>query len=215
MYHQPYYLSKQNQNQNESYIRLLHAAPQAPAVDVYANNNLIAENLRYSNFTEYISVLPGRYNIQVYPAGRKRNPIINTSLNIPKNTIFTVAAIGQLPNISLLPIEDPRIPIRANRSYVRTAHLSPNAPEVNITQENNLLLFKNIGYKEVSNYSSLRPGTYSFEVKPTATGETVLYVPNARLIRDRFYTLYIIGLAGDNPPLQMLIPLDGNSYLRF
>ncbi|WP_018248031.1 DUF4397 domain-containing protein [Orenia marismortui] len=213
MYHEPYYLN--TDNDAKAYIRILHAAPQAPAVDVYANNNLIAQNLSYRNFTDYISVMPGRYNIKVYPAGKKRNPVIDTSVNIIENTISTVAAIGQSPNLSLLPIEEPRIPIRPNRAYVRAAHLSPNAPSVNVTQENNVILFRDIGYKEVTDYISLRPGTYTFEVKPTGSDQTVLYVPNARLTGNRFYTLYIIGLVGETPPLQMLIPLDGNSYLRF
>ncbi|PRX28607.1 uncharacterized protein DUF4397 [Orenia metallireducens] len=213
MYHEPYYLI--NENNAQAYIRILHAAPKAPAVDIYANDNLIAENLKYRNFTEYISVMAGRYNIKVYPAGKKTAPVIDTSVNIISNTISTIAAIGEFPKLSLLPVEEPRIPIRPNRAYIRVAHLSPNAPNVNISQENGILLFENIAYKEVTDYLSLRPETYTFEVKSLGSDKTILYVPNARLTRDRFYTLYIIGLLRDTPPLQMLIPLDGNSYLRF
>jgi len=213
MYHEPYYLN--NQEESKAYIRILHASVNAPAVDIYANNDLIAENLKYGEFTDYISVMTGRYNIKVYPANKTKNPLIDTSFNVISNTITTIAAIGEFPDISLLPIEDPRIPIRPNRAYVRVAHLSPNAPNLNLSQEDGILLFKNIAYKEVSDYLSLRPITYNFKIKPIGSDKTLLYVPNARLTRDRFYTLYIIGLVGANPPLQMLIPLDGNSYLRF
>ncbi|OCL25504.1 hypothetical protein U472_14270 [Orenia metallireducens] len=213
MYHKPYYLS--NQDETKAYIRILHASPNAPAVDIYANNDLIAENLKYGEFTDYISVMTGRYNIKVYPANKKQDPIIDTSLNVISNTITTVAVIGEFPNISLLPIEDPRIPIRPNRAYIRVVHLSPNAPNINVSQENDMLLFKSVAYKEATDYLSLRPVTYNFKVKPIGSNKTILYVPNAKLTRDRFYTLYIIGLVGDTPPLQMLIPLDGNSYLNF
>src|SRR6056297_2792314 len=195
MYHQPYYAP--NNCSKNSYIRVLHASPDAPAVDVYANNNLIAKNLKYSKFTEYISVMPGNYNIKVFPANTKSNPVIDTSLNIPANKIYTVAAIDKLANISLYPIEDPRLHPSRTRAYVRFVHLSPNAPNVDITLPNGYPLFKDVGYKEVTKYIPLRPKTYTIEARPSGSDEVVLYVPNIKLSPNKFYTIYAIGLVGD------------------
>lgn len=81
-----------------SYIRVLHAVPNAPSVDVYANDNLIAEELPYKGFTEYLQVPSGPYNVKIYPSGERVNPVLDTELMIPSNTINTVAAIGLLPD---------------------------------------------------------------------------------------------------------------------
>jgi hypothetical protein len=197
-----------------SYIRVFHASPDAPAVDVYANNNIIARGLSYRNFTEYFQVVPGNYNITVYPAGQLTNPVLVTNANIPSGTIHTAAAIGRLSDISLFLVPEPIIPIPPNKLFIRFVHLSPNAPNVDIALPNGNILFRNIGYKQITNYLSVDPNTYTIEVRPTGTNTTVLYVPNITLYPNRFYTFYAIGLANDSPPLQVLIPLDGNSYIK-
>ena len=204
----------QPQPEPDSYIRVLHASPDAPPVDIYVNNNLVASNLAYQGFTPYLSLFTGRYNIKVFAAGTRTNPVINTNVNIPPNSIFTVAAVGKLRDISLLPILEPRMRIPSGRLNVRFAHLSPDAPRVDVRLGDGTMLFSNVAFKEVTNYLLVNPGTYTFQVFLAGTNERVLHVPNITLKANRFYTIYAVGLAAGNPPLQVLIPLDGNSYLR-
>ncbi len=214
------YLQNINQNwysmQREatSYLRVFHASPDAPPVDVYANGTKLATNISYGGFTEYMPVPAGRYNVRVFPVGQTLNPVINTDVDIAPGTIITVAAVGRLADIELLPVHDPVILIPPGMANLRFGHLSPNAPAVDIVLPDGTKLFTNVGYKQVTNYVPAYPGTYSIFVRPAGTGQNVLYVPNINLSGDRFYTIYAIGLVGETPPLQVVIPLDGNSYIR-
>lgn len=198
----------------QSYIRLLHASPGAPAVDIYANGKIIGRNLAYQGFTDYFAVAPGRYNIRVFPAGTMANPVLDTVLDVPPRSINTVAVIGQLPDIGVTVVPEPVMPIPKGKLKIRFAHLSPNAPRVDITLPDGTVLFRDVGYREVTDYIEVNPGTYTLQARPTGTDQVVLYVPNVTLKQDRFYTVYAVGLAGGNPPLQVLIPLDGNSYIK-
>lgn len=197
-----------------TYLRVFHASPDAPPVDVYFNNRLAVSNLAYRSFTEYLPVPAGVSNVKVYPAGRTTNPVINTNINIPPKTILTVAAINELENLALYAIEDTPMPIPMGKTYVRVGHLSPNAPAVDVRLPNGRDLFKDIEYKEISDYKLVEPGTYTLDLYVTGTDNRVLHVPNINLKPNRFYTVYAIGLAGETPPLQVVIPLDGNSYLK-
>ncbi len=197
-----------------SYARILHAAPNAPAVDVYANGTQIASNLPYTGFTEYLAIVPGQYNIKVYPAGQTNTPVINTSITVPPNSIYTVAAIGQLPNIELYPILEPIMAIPQGKVLVRAAHLSPNAPAVDVTLPDGTPLFTDVKYKDVTNYLAVDPGTYTLQVRLAGTDTVVLTIPNIQLHPNRFHTVDVVGLAGGTPGLQALIPLDGNSYIN-
>lgn len=196
-----------------SHIRLLHASPNVPAVDVYANGNLIARNLNYRQFTEYFAIPGGSYNIVVFPAGQTANAILNTIINIPGGTIFTIAVIGLASSITLLPVEDPRMPIPPGKLMLRFVHLSPNTPNVDITTQRGAVIFRNIGYQGITQYIPVNPGTYTFNLMIAGTGQRILYVPNIILAGGRFYTIYAIGLAAGVPSLQVLIPLDGNTYI--
>ncbi len=196
---------------NDSYVRILHASPDAPAVDIYANGNLVAKNLAYRQLTNYVPVKPGEYNIQVFPAGQRQNPVINTNIEVPPESSFTIAAVGKLSDISLLPIMEAYMPMIDRRtSYVRFAHLSPNAPAVDITTPDGTVLFSDISFKEVSDYIPLPPGNYTLQVKPTGTDQVVLTVPGIRLAPGTIYTIFATGLVGDKPPLDALLAIDGD-----
>lgn len=201
------------QGSDISYIRILHAVPNAPAVDVYANEKLIAQNLSYRGFTVYTPVPAGRYNISILPTGQTTSPVLNTTTEISPRTIYTVAATGLLPEISLFPVVDPVMPKTPGKAMVRFVHLSPNAPAVDIRLPDGTILFSNVSYRQVTNYIPVNQGEYILEARPTGTNQVVLYVPNISLQRDNFYTVYAVGLAGGSPPLQVLIPLDGNTYI--
>jgi hypothetical protein len=196
-----------------SYLRVLHSSPKSPAVDVYINDMLKFRNLTYGAFTDYIKVMTGNYNVKLYAAGTKVSPVLNKNVFVPPEKIYTLAAIGLLPNIDILPVLEPKIDNPSDMVYIKFAHLSPNAGAVDIALPDGKILFKNINYKQLTDYIEVPAGTYALEVRPTGTTTVALYVPNIRLRPQRFYTVYAIGLAGDKPGLQALIPLDGSSYL--
>ncbi len=198
-----------------TYVRLLHAIPNAPAVDVYLNEDLVVEGLAYSKFTSYLTVEPGDYVVEIFPTGTGDMPLIRTELSLPDKKIFTVAAIGLPTSSSLYPIEDPMIQLEKGKLGLRFGHLSPDAPPVDIQTDNGDILFNNVSYKQVTDYQILDPETYTVNVVPTGTNNSVLMVPNVKLRKNRFYSIYAIGLVGDQPYLQVVIPLDGNSYLTF
>lgn len=198
-----------------SYIRVLHASPNTPAVDIYVNNRQTFRNVTFKKFTDYVNLPTGLYNIKVFTAGTMINPIINTSLFIPGGIIYTVAITDTLPNIHLFPILDVRRPIIQGKTLVRFVHLSPDAPNMDITLPNGTVLFRNIGYKGVTRYISVNPEQYTLEARISGSGEKILTIPNIKFKPDRFYTVYAVGYASKTPKLQALIPLDGNSYLQF
>jgi hypothetical protein len=61
----------------------------------------------YKELTEYIPFYPGNYDITVFPSGQITNLVTNTKMYIPENTVFNVAALGNLSNIILYTIPEP------------------------------------------------------------------------------------------------------------
>jgi Alginate O-acetyl transferase AlgF. len=192
-----------------SYIRVLHAAPGAPAVDVYVNGNLIAKNLSFEEITSYIPVPPGKYQVEVFPAGEMTTPVISTNITLPALTAMTIAAIGEMPNISLYPIPEVYMPqINPQKSYVRFAHLSPNAPAVDVTLPGGTIVFENVKYQQYTDYMKINPGTYTLQVRPTGTEAAVLTVPDVTFMPGTIYSVYATGLVGGEPPLSAIVVTD-------
>ncbi|MDP4090307.1 MAG: DUF4397 domain-containing protein [Bacillota bacterium] len=216
-----YYCPYQNQFRNpdpapeaHSFYRLLHASPEAPAVDVYINGSLAAPGLKYAHFTSYFRAPAGSYDVKVYPAGKKDKPVIEAVLQLAPGTIYTVAAIGNLNNLSLMPISEPPQPQARNHASIRFIHLSPNTPAVDITLPDGKVLFSNVRYKDVTDYISVPQGHYTVQARAAGTDKVVLIVPNIHLLPNKIFSIYAIGKLNGKPPLQVLIPLDGSTYLR-
>lgn len=191
------------------HVRVIHTVPDAPNVDVYANDNLIISDLAYGNYSGYLSIPEGTYKITLYAAGTKNNPVLENMLTVNKNSILTVAAVGMLNNIGLVAIADANQTRKPGKAMIRFLHLSPNAPAVDITLPNGTVVFSNISFRNLTHYIDVIPENYTLQVRVAGTPNIVLTVPNVNLIADKFYTVYAIGLVGENPQLEALLLLDG------
>lgn len=193
-----------------SLIRLFHASPTAPSLDIYANGNLIAKDLAFSKYTNYIEVSPGEYKIEIYPTGTKGNIVITKTLEVAPNGIFTVAAINLPVNLDLLVIKDASGAVNPNLSFLRFISLSPNAPLLDLSlSADSKKLFKMVEYKEITGYYPLSPGIYTFDLAPSSASGLTLRIPDVSLNPNKFYTIYAVGLIGGTPRIQSVLIQDG------
>lgn len=207
--------NNQNNNMNNnneweqgySFVRVLHASPNAPAVDIYVDDSPFLEDLAYTELSDYYMVPVGDYRITVYPSGETMNPVIESDVSVPEFSIVTLAAIGTLPDISILPVTEPMNETMNgdNDTCVRFVHLSPNAPSVDIRLPDGTVVFGNVAYREFTDYECVPEDTYTFEVVPAGTDDVVLRVPDVELSRQMLYTVYAVGLVGDEPELEVLL----------
>ena len=190
-------------------VRVIHTVPDAPNVDIYANDKLIISNLAYGDYTDYLSIPEGTYKISLYVAGTKDSPVLSNMITVNKNSILTVAAVGTLSDIGLLAITDSNEARKPGKAMIRLLHLSPNAPAVDITLPDGTVIFSNVAYKHITPYIDVMPMNYTLQVRVAGTSNVVLTVPDVNLNADRYYTIYAIGLAGGSPELEALLLQDG------
>ena len=172
-----------------SYIRFFNAYPGAGSVDIYVNGRKVASNLLYRNFTEYMKAFPGYYRVAVFRAGTTESPLTVSYINLIGYRIYTAALTGTEGNVSLEMINDNRRFLQGNMAYVRFVQLSANAPRMDVYLDDSLVL-SDLNYKEVSRYMAVVPG-------------------------GKAYTIYVVGDMNDRVGLQVVIPLEGASYLAF
>lgn len=66
---------KFRKSDEKSHVRILHASPDAPAVDIYINDNLIYKGLSYKSFTEYMPLISMVYNIKYFLLVKRMYPL--------------------------------------------------------------------------------------------------------------------------------------------
>lgn len=191
-----------------SKIRLIHAIPTAPNVDVYAGGKLISKNLSFSNITPYMDLSPGTYDIEIYITGTYDNPIFNKTIDLAPSTSFTISVVTIDNAIKLFLLSDSNIANDLNKTFLRFINLSPNSSLITLSLLNNKILFNSVGSLETTNYVSLSSGVYDFLINFSNFDGLEKHISSLKLNAGKVYTIYIIGLLNGFPALGYLVTDD-------
>ncbi|WP_042346655.1 DUF4397 domain-containing protein [Bacillus massiliigorillae] len=185
-------------------VRILHAAPDAPNVDVYINGTRILKDFPYKKITDYLPLPQGKYQVDIYPTGNQVSTIISRKVEVQNGKIYTLAATGNGKNLKLLTYEDHPI-VPHGEAKVRFIHLAPDAPAVDIAVKHGDIIFPNIAYRKATNYLGVTPMNIDLEAREAGTKTVMLELPNVDLKPNTVYSIYIIGSIEGTPALEALI----------
>lgn len=196
-----------------SYIRFFHADPAEGAIDIYVNGRKVVSGLQYRHFTEYMKAFPGYYRVAIFRAGTKTNPLCVSYMNLIGYRIYTAAVLGGENNCFEM-VNDNRRYLQKDTAYIRFVQLSANAPKMDVYVDDSLIL-SDLNYKEVSRYMAIKPGEHNLKLRDYYSGAVILENPSMVLQGGKAYTVYVVGDMNDRVGLQVIIPLEGTSYLKF
>jgi hypothetical protein len=182
-------------------VMVVHASPNAPAVDVRVNNTVALSNVAYPANSSYTNINAGSTNFKVSPTG-STNYVIDATVDLKSNMNYSVFAIDSVAEIKAAVVMDDLTTPAAGKAHVRFFHFSPNAPAVDIAVTGGPVVFSNRMFNDqstnasLSNFTPLDAGTYNLEVRLAGTNTVVLALPNVTLTAGKIYTVFAKGFAG-------------------
>lgn len=174
-------------------LRVAHLSPDAPAVDVRVNGTVAVRNVTFPTVGTYAAVPAGRTRIEVVPAGAATPVVIDATVDLARDTSYTVAATGLLGASDLKPLVLTDDRSTGGQAKVRFVHAGPDAPAVDVAVSGGPVLFPNTSFRGSSPYSAVNPGSYNLEVRVAGTTTVALPLPGVRLDGGRNYTVFAIG----------------------
>ncbi len=175
-----------------SNVQVIHASPDAPAVDIYVDGAKAVTSLSFPEGTGYVPLEAGTRNIKVNASGTDVT-VINADLTLSPNGTYSVFAVDELNEITALVIEDDLSAPAAGKAHVRFVHLSPDAPAVDIGVTGGGVVFGNKAFAEYTAFTPLDAGTYNLEVRLAGTDTVVLPLPGITLENGKIYTVFAKG----------------------
>jgi Domain of unknown function (DUF4397) len=159
-------------------VRVIHASPDAPPVDVVLDDDFaspVLESVPFPAASGYLAVAAGAHNVKVTAENNPGAIVIDAGLMLAAGTRYSVYAAGLLANIEpFVLVDDPR-PI-ATEARVRVIHLAPSAGLVDLyvtapgTDINNETpAFSNVDFKAETGYVALAAGDYDVTVTVAGT----------------------------------------------
>lgn len=203
-------LQTDGQNNKTARLRVIHASPDAPAVDVCANGQAAFQGAAFPGATSYATLDEGTYAVRVTASGAGCGGagVINADLPISAGQDVSVVAVNRLAQIEPLVLVDNNAAPAAGKAKVRFVHASPDAPTVDITLTDGTTLFDNVSFKQSSGYLEVAAGSYDLQVRDETGTAVVLTLNGTALGAGNIYTVFAVGLFNGTPALNALVTLD-------
>jgi hypothetical protein len=193
--------------EGDACINVVHASPDAPAVDVYLDGAVALEGLGFGEFSGWVPVPAGDHQVQVTPAGEAADAaVIDAPVTVEAGMAYHVAATGTVAEIApaIYPV-DLSAPADGS-ARVRVIHASPDAPAVDVAVAGGDVLIGDLSFPDASDALEVPAGTYDLEVRPAGTTDVALDLPGVELEAGMVYDVFAIGLLEDGSLTVLVVP---------
>ncbi|MDQ2071935.1 DUF4397 domain-containing protein [Haloarcula sp. NS06] len=219
-------------------VRLVHASPDAPAVDVTlaSNGDTLYDGVEYGG-SGYVEAPAGDYTLQVRgdTESNDGDVVAEFDVSLAGGEVYTAFAAGYLsPDdepadtpFDLLVTQDTagdgmETETESEPASVRVAHMSPNAPNVDVYVEGDKVL-EDVPFGAVSEYLDIPAGARAVQITAAGDPDASVFEGGVPVESGQAYTVAAAGEIGDEAgkPFEPLVledttaaPNNGTARLR-
>jgi hypothetical protein len=191
-----------------THLRVLHASPDAPNVDVYLDNVVVLANVPYPTASNYLNIYAGTHTIKINAAGTSTT-VLTVAPSLARDSYYTAIAANFVASIQAILATDDSSAPPAGQARLRVIHAAPDAGPVDILVNNQVVL-SNVPFAAISNYLAIPAGTYDVKVNAAGTAVTAIEA-NVVATAGNNYSAVAIGALKTAPknPLTLKVLIDG------
>jgi Domain of unknown function (DUF4397) len=185
-----------------AFVRIVHAAPDAPGVDVYIDGQFAYGTLYFGGFTRFVRITAGPHDVALRGGGASASsePVFEVKgVNFDINSSTTVVAQGLLSGEGAqaftLGLYNTNREPTGGKARIYLIHASPDAPTVDIYAGGARPAVRNLRFGKGNTVPlDVDAGRYDVKVTPNGQADTIVIdAPGVRLAPDTIYTILAIG----------------------
>jgi hypothetical protein len=206
-------------------VRLVHASPDAPAVDVTlaSNGDALFDGVAFGE-SGYVTVPAGDYTLQVRgdTESNDGDVVAEFDVRLEGGEAYSAFAAGYLTpdddpgdagfDLLFVPDASAGMGNGDETGMLRAAHMSPDAPNVDVYVDGNAVL-EDVPFGAVSDYLEAPAGERQVEITAAGDPDTSVFEGAVPVEAGQAYTLAAVGEVseGADQPFEVLVLADDNS----
>lgn len=203
---------------NVSWVRVVHASSDAPAVDILANGSLVFQALPFKSFTEYTPVPPGSYNFSINLTGTSTTVHSTGPFTLEGGNAYSFFAIGKVAGgtLKVMGAGDSVAAPGTGLVKLRVVHGASTAPTVDVYASAPYAplpaspVLTAVPYPLAGPYLTVPAGVYQARVTPTGTKTVVIDSGRLPLQGNTVRTVVALDPSSEGGPFELLVLPDVN-----
>jgi hypothetical protein len=218
--------AKEVEQRGKTLVRIIHAMPGSPALDVFADEAKAFPKITYKTVTPYKELsgklpptppaadvpAPSSNRLQVVfriraVAQDTMPPLAEVTEVLTPGNHYSVIALpsaeGKGPSLKIT--SDDLTPAPSEKARVRVIHASSDAGEVDVyAKERDKALFDGVNFRSEVGYKEVEPMTATIEVRPKGKKSTLATTSNVKWEAGKTYTIIVTGRVKVAPKLEVV-----------
>ncbi len=202
--------------EGQARVRVVHASPDAPNVDVLLDNAKVLSDVPYLASSAYLETSTGDHNLKVNAAGTATTAI-DADVTLADGTDYTVIASDLVAQITPIVLQDDNTAPAAGNARVRAIHGAPSAPAVDVyvtapgaDLETATPVLTNVAFGDVADYLEVPAGEYQVRATPAGTKAVAIDSGALTLESGQVRTAIAVDAPGGGAPFDLLVLADSN-----
>ncbi len=203
------------QSPDEARVRVLHASPDAPPVDVYLDDALVLESLAPETVSGWLGVAPGQHRLLLFASGADptvSGALVDATLAMDAGTARTLAMTNVLASLEVQLIPDAPEP-QAGVARLRVVNLDADAGPVDVAVAGaGEPIVTGLADGSASPIVTLAPGVVDLQIRPAGAGGawTEAVSGGLPLVEGTATSLFLVDLPADGDA-RTVVASDGAS----
>lgn len=197
-------------------VRVVHASPDAPNVDVLVDADLVLANVPFRAASGFLTVPAGPQRIRIRPTGTTTD-VIDTTVTFGVNGVYTILATGEVADLRPLIAEDDPTAPADGQARLRVIHAAPAAGGVDVYAtapgadlDDATPVLTNVPFRAVSDYLAVPAGTYQLRVTTAGTSTVAIDAQITLAENGPIRTVVAVDAVGGGAPLAPIVLRDRN-----
>jgi hypothetical protein len=198
-------------NDDSPSVRVFHASPDAPNVDVALDGGRVLENVPFSVASDFLPIDAGTRRVTVSVAGTN-TAVIDAEVPFSEGEDYLIIAAGRVKDIGPIVAPVDRSAPPASSAKLRVLHSAPSAPEVDVyvvaagkdIASSEPVLSK-VPFKAISDYLTVPAGTYDVAVTVAGTKTVAIEALGFEVAEGTVATVAALDAPGSGAPFSLKV----------
>jgi hypothetical protein len=189
-------------------VRIVHGVSDAGPLDIYIDGSLALIGILFADTSGDVILPGGEHAFSVVPTGEAPEAAIAAgTIALSDGTVAYAALLGTVDSASVGLFEVDVRPLDQGSARFRIISGVPDVDQITPIFSGGDALSEPLGFGDASQYASIDAGTYDLDLLETASGASLLTLPQTPLVEGTTTDLILVGQVGDGTLTALVEPI--------